>query len=167
MGAPRVVLRTDALTVGTFENVYIMRIQGCIQMDDLMASHQAHLDLIASGHRSTAVLAIARANVPIPDADVRDASSRLMRELSPHLLAGATVIDGGGFWASAVRSFLTAVYFVARQPCPTKAFASVPEAADWLGPRAQQIPSQLVGAAEIVVRTSNEPRTSTLPSITP
>jgi hypothetical protein len=157
MVAPQVKLRTAALTVGTFRNVYIMRIHGCIEMEDLLASHQVHLDLIASGARSTGVLAIAKANVPIPDAEVRDASSRLMRELSPYLLAGATVIDGGGFWASAVRSFLTAVYFVAKQPCPTKAFGSVEEACEWLGPRVSQIPSQLVGASQLVLQGSADP----------
>jgi hypothetical protein len=131
-----------------------MRVHGEITMPDLLAAHREHLDLIASGKNNTCVLTIAQANAPIPSGDVREASGRLMRELTPHLLAGATVIEGGGFWASAVRSFLTAVYFVAKQPCPTKAFARIDEAAQWLGPRVGQIPSQLTGAANFVLKRS-------------
>ena len=152
--APRIALQTPAMTIGIFANVYFMRVHGEITMPDLLAAHREHLALIASGKTSTCVFTIAQANAPIPSADVREASGRLMRELTPHLLAGATVIEGGGFWASAVRSFLTAVYFVAKQPCPTKAFARVEEAAQWLGPRVGQIPSQLTGAANFVLKRS-------------
>jgi hypothetical protein len=154
---PRIVLQTASITVGVFANVYIMRVHGEVLMDDLLAAHKQHLALIAGGRESTGVLTIAQANAPIPKADVREASGRLMRELTPHLLAGATVIEGGGFWASAVRSFLTAVYFVARQPCPTKAFGRVEEAAAWLGARVGQIPSQVTGAADFVVKRSPSP----------
>jgi hypothetical protein len=154
---PRIALQTPSMTIGTFGNVYIMRVHGEITMSDLLAAHREHLALIASGKPSTCVLTIAQYNSPIPNAEVREASGRLMRELTPHLLAGATVIEGGGFWASAVRSFLTAVYFVARQPCPTKAFARVEEASQWLGPRVGQIPSQLTGAANFVLKRSPQP----------
>ena len=161
---PRIALQTASMTIGTFGNVYIMRVHGEITMPDLLAAHREHLALIGQGNPSTCVLTVAQYNSPIPNAEVREASGRLMRELTPHLLAGATVIEGGGFWASAVRSFLTAVYFVAKQPCPTKAFARIDEAAQWLGPRVGQIPSQLTGAANFVVKRSPQASAENAPS---
>jgi hypothetical protein len=149
--ATRLALRSDVVTVGTFRNLYVMHIHGRITMDELMASHRVHLDIIAQGYASTGVLTLADENVPIPGSDVRAASSRLMRELTPHLQAGATVVGGDGFWASAVRSFLTAVYVVAKQPCPTKAFASVQDASVWMAPRLGLHPAQVASAAQFVL----------------
>jgi hypothetical protein len=147
----RLALRSDVMTVGTFRNLYVMHIHGRITMDELMASHRVHLELIQRGEPHTGVLTLADENVPIPGSDVRSASSRLMRELVPHLVAGATVVGGDGFWASAVRSFLTAVYVVAKQPCPTKAFASVQDASGWLSPRLGLLPVHVVSAAQFVL----------------
>ncbi|MBC7170806.1 MAG: hypothetical protein H5U40_00175, partial [Polyangiaceae bacterium] len=47
--------------------------------------------------------------------------------------AAATVIVGDGFWASAMRSTLTALTLVVRPPCPQRTFADIGEALGWLG----------------------------------
>jgi hypothetical protein len=151
MALSRLAYRSDVITVGTSGNLYVMHIHGRLTMEELQASYVTHKELIASGAASTGVLTIADENVPIPGSDVRQASSRMMSELSPHLLAGATVVSGDGFWASASRSFLTAVYVVAKQPCPTKAFASIADASGWLGPRIGLPPAQVLSAGNFVL----------------
>ena len=57
--ATRLALRSDVLTVGTFRNLYVMHIHGRITMDELMASHRVHLELIARGESQTGVLTLA------------------------------------------------------------------------------------------------------------
>ena len=150
MALSRLAYRSDVLTVGTSGNLYVMHIHGRLTMDELQASYNAHLALIKIAP-STGVLTIADENVPIPGADVRQASSRMMSELRPHLMAGATVVSGDGFWASASRSFLTAVYVVAKQPCPTKAFASIGDASGWLGAKIGLPPAQVLSAGNFVL----------------
>ncbi len=154
--AVQIVRVSPWLSVGTWANVYFMHVFGELDAASLCAAHEVHISLIERCPQGTGVMAISETAIPIPGADVRDLSSRFMRELSPNLRACATVIPGGGFWASAVRSFLSAVYFVAKQPCPTRAVATVEEGALWLGPRAGQIPSQIVGAAHEVMMAARE-----------
>jgi len=154
--AVQIVRVSPRLSAGTWANIYFMHLFGELDATSLRAAHEVHLALLKRYPQGTGVMAISEANTAIPGSDVRDLSSRLMRELSPDLRACATVIPGGGFWASAVRSFLSAVYFVAKQPCPTRAVATVEEGALWLGPRAGQIPSQIVGAAHQVMAAASE-----------
>jgi len=155
--AVQIVRISPQLSVGTWANVYFMHVCGEFDVKDLRAAHEVHLALIERCPQGTGVMAIGEMNTAIPGTEVRDLSSRFMRDLSPHVRACATVIRGGGFWASAVRSFLSAVYFVAKQPCPTRAVATIEEGALWLGPRAGQIPSQIVGAALEVIAFANGP----------
>lgn len=49
------------------------------------------------------------------------------------LKAWANVVEGDGFWASAVRGITTTLQLVAKPSFPLKTFASVPAAAEWLG----------------------------------
>ncbi len=49
------------------------------------------------------------------------------------LKAWANVVEGAGFWASAVRGITTTLLLVARPDFPLKTFADVGAAAEWLG----------------------------------
>lgn len=157
---PELVRISSSLSVATWSNVYFMHVFGELTVEDLREAYQVHVDLLARNPQGTGVMAICAPNTAIPGAEVRELSSRLMGELGSNMRACATVIYGGGFWASAVRSFLSAIYFVAKQPCPTKAVATIDEGAAWLGPRAGQIPSQIVAAAHELVSFSENGRGS-------
>jgi len=160
---PDFVRVSPSLSVATSGNVYFMYVLGELSPADLRAAYDLHVSLIGRCPQGTGVMAIAAPNTAIPDAEVRELASRMMRDLGMNIRACTTVILGGGFWASAARSFLSAVYFVAKQPCPTKAMPTVDEGAAWLGPRAGQIPSQIAAVAHDLMTFSENGRGS--PSI--
>lgn len=73
-----------------------------------------------------------------PTAEFKKASQALMEKYAPHLRGTAQVVIGGGFVASMIRTFITAVTMFGSSPVRTKAFASVGDAVRWM----VQLPGQ-------------------------
>lgn len=67
----------------------------------------------------------------IPSAEVREAGGELTRKVSPHVSSQATVLLGEGFWAAAVRGFLTTATALSSQGYPRRVFANAGEAIRW------------------------------------
>jgi hypothetical protein len=55
---------------------------------------------------------------PLPAAEVRAAYEDLLRRYAERIACAALLIEGDGFWASAVRAFLTGVQMVERRLRP-------------------------------------------------
>ncbi len=117
--------------MGSFDNVHLCVYRDELTMDALNAANQHHRALMAR-HPSTFVLGVAQPNLPLPASEVRVRGAELIQENRESVLGAATVLVGGGFWASAVRSVMTASFALARQPYPSKVFATSEEAATWL-----------------------------------
>jgi len=66
-----------------------------------------------------------------PDAQGRARAARMFREVGPNLTAFAVITEGGGFWASAIRSIVTGLNLATRNSFAFKAFASMELAAPW------------------------------------
>jgi hypothetical protein len=69
--------------------------------------------------------------MPIPEGRVREQASRNTKEADQWVTAGATVIAGEGFIASAKRSVLVAITIFSGGP-PRRVFAEPQPALDWL-----------------------------------
>jgi hypothetical protein len=67
---------------------------------------------------------------PLPGAEVRKAYQDQAKRYGEHIASAAILIVGDGFWASAVRAFLTGVGMVDRR-IPSKAFADVETLVAW------------------------------------
>jgi len=70
--------------------------------------------------------------VGLPDADVRSALLTASRTGSPHLAAVGVWLAGSGFWASAVRSLVTGMNVVLREPFELRMFAELEALSEWL-----------------------------------
>jgi hypothetical protein len=80
---------------------------------------------------STAHLVIKKA--PLPDAELRSTYQALVRRYREHMAHSAVLLEGDGFWASAVRAFLTGVEMVDRRT-RSKTFGKIAALAEWLAP---------------------------------
>jgi hypothetical protein len=73
-------------------------------------------------------------NTELPGADARASLEVLTAQYAPAIHSVALVIDGGGFWASMIRSFLTGLHVLRGNGYRCKAFATPTDAASWLLP---------------------------------
>jgi hypothetical protein len=70
----------------------------------------------------------------LPGGKARGALETLVAQYASYLHSVALVIDGDGFWASMVRSFLTGLHLLRGNDYRCKAFASTADAIPWLLP---------------------------------
>jgi len=79
-------------------------------------------------------LTIVEPGAPMPSAEAREALSLFLREAGDVIQLSAVVYEGAGFRAAAVRSVVTGISLVAKQPFPHKVFATVAAASSWMAP---------------------------------
>lgn len=72
--------------------------------------------------------------VGLPDAEARDALLRASRSGARHLAAVGVWLAGAGFWASAVRGFVTSLNVVLKAPFELRMFGDQKDLAEWLAP---------------------------------
>jgi hypothetical protein len=72
------------------------------------------------------------ARVKLPDAETRDVLAQIMKNTGNALACAAVIVDGGGFWASALRSFVTGLRVLAPGTVDLHAYASIQEVLAWL-----------------------------------
>jgi hypothetical protein len=105
------------------------------QLDKASAHVLARLndDVIArlKGERVSSVHLVNN-RVKLPDADARDVLAKIMRDSAKSVACATVIIDGGGFWASALRSFITGLRVLAPGSIDLHAHASIAEVLAWL-----------------------------------
>jgi hypothetical protein len=74
-------------------------------------------------------------DVRLPTADARKVLDDLTDRFTRRLACLATVVEGSGFRASAMRSFLTGMHMLQRQSYKAKTCETILEVANWLAPR--------------------------------
>jgi hypothetical protein len=74
-----------------------------------------------------------------PNAEARQQVMAAFGDLSGVLRAVAVVMDGGGFWASAVRSTVAVLLIAQARPYEVKIFAKEDEAIPWLARSLQDV----------------------------
>jgi hypothetical protein len=115
---------------------------------ELVAEQDKLMKLLAGrAQRFTGVhLAIKRG--PLPGAEVRTAYQALVRRYSGQLACSALLLEADGFWASAVRAFLTGVEMLNPRSV-SKTFGQARALAEWLAPRHSAETGQRVSADEL------------------
>jgi hypothetical protein len=149
------VLHADPhLAVGSYAHVHMCVYRGELTLEGLSRANELHGRLIAR-YPKTVIFGLARATLSLPPVEVRDRGAELIKENAPHVDAAVVILPGEGFWASAVRSVVTASFLVARQPYPSRCHSTIEEGAAWLisaSPRAGATPSGLFEAARALDR---------------
>lgn len=77
------------------------------------------------------VVVLEDAAIP-PDERVKKMMAEAMRQLGPRIHGAAYFVPLQGFKGSLLRSVITGLSLVAREPYPTQAFSRLPDAARWL-----------------------------------
>lgn len=126
-----VTYETDELVVATCGRFLITLVAGTVTLEYLAEAHSAGRALGERFPGQVASLTLTSPDVQIPEAEVREDASRKTKEANTWVGAGATVVSGVGFKASAARSVLTAITVFSRHP-PRKVFGDAPSAVDWL-----------------------------------
>jgi hypothetical protein len=90
---------------------------------------------IVASHPQSSTIQVVVNNPALPNAATRDKLNEIMRTFATRLVGVATVLTGNGFWVSAMRSFLTSLFWLSgRSPYKVKICATIPEAVQWLAP---------------------------------
>jgi hypothetical protein len=93
--------------------------------------------------------AVLRWPLALPDALVRAIFIRLGRRVDRDLSCIAVVVEGAGFWASALRGVVLGLGLSAAVPFPLRCYSSLGEAADWVIPRQRRLGAEIGTLAEI------------------
>ena len=71
---------------------------------------------VKSHPEGVSAIHIISANTPLPDADVREMLKKLTDKYAKSIACVSHVVEGSGFWASALHSFLTGLHYASRAP---------------------------------------------------
>lgn len=86
----------------------------------------------------------------MPTSEVRAELSRIINESAPHVAAGAALIAGDGFWASALRGLVTALTLLMPRSLAPRIYAQQEPLADWLAPLHSERTGVQVQASEVL-----------------
>jgi hypothetical protein len=97
----------------------------------------AHLDRLTVQTRErypqgSSAVHIVRGQTPLPSTEARQGLVRLTNEYGDWLAAVAVVIGGSGFWASTMRSVVTAMRMLGSREFEMRIHGSVDEVVEWL-----------------------------------
>jgi hypothetical protein len=79
------------------------------------------------------LLTVIEEGASLPPAEAREAVAIFLRTAAGKIRMSAVVHEGSGFRAAAVRSVVTGLSMLVRLPYPHEIFATVEQAAKWLG----------------------------------
>lgn len=153
-GGARILHVEKSIVVGAYAHVHMCLYRGDLTLELLERANAWHRKLIQQ-HGHTAIFGVARTSLALPEAEVRERGAALIRENAGHVDGAVVVLPGEGFWASAVRSVVTASFVVARQPYPSRCCSTVEDGASWLvatSPRAGATARGLLEAARVLDR---------------
>lgn len=96
---------------------------------------------------SNVVLVVNRA--PLPTYEARRAIHELTRRYEQNITCSATLIEGTGFWSSAIRSLVTSLHLVGRWSFELKTFSDIGTLSEWVAPIHTRATGTEVSAEEL------------------
>lgn len=126
------VYDSHGLTMATWKNVllHVWTAQATPAVVDTLdalsgAFTSAHPEGVSAVH-------ILVNGIPLPEADVRERLRQVTTRYAEHLGCVCHVVEGSGFWASALHSFLTGLHLLARGPFRLHICSDIAAAARWV-----------------------------------
>jgi hypothetical protein len=105
------------------------------QATALHAQEMAKLsEEIGKTHTRGSNVSLAVNRAPLPTYEARRALHELTLRYEKNIICSATLIEGTGFWASAVRSLVTSLHLVGRWSFDLKTFSDIDTLSEWLAP---------------------------------
>lgn len=127
-----IVQDNATVTVGTYQSLLVLVFHREVDQSALSTAEAVQRTLLARFPKGPLVLTVIASDVPLPAEGTRAMVVDSFRRMAAKNAAAATTVIGDGFWASAMRSTLTALNLVVRPPCPQRTFANVADALAWL-----------------------------------
>jgi hypothetical protein len=127
----KITRSTGEYVVATYRNVLIQRVNRA-SAEFLDAIQLAEEEVLASHPEGYGTVVMVEVSASLPPADVRRRSLELWKAKEHLILCQALVVEGEGFWASAMRGFMTGIYAVGRTRTPKKACPDEIEAATFV-----------------------------------
>jgi hypothetical protein len=106
------------------------------------------LELTARVQPRIAMLSVVGSDCTVPEARVRNRITSEVKSIQKQLIASATVIEGSGFRAAALRGAVTGMTLLLRASYPAKTFATVYDAAGFLAEIATLDANDIMNAVE-------------------
>jgi hypothetical protein len=150
-----VLHNADGFVMATWKNVaiHVWTVEATIALvealDRLSATFTgAHPEGISAIH-------IIAKNAPLPPAHIREELGKVTKRYANRLACVCHVVEGSGFWASALHGFLTGLHWIARGPFRLHICSDIPAAARWVPAPHAEVTKVPIGIAalEEVMRT--------------
>jgi hypothetical protein len=128
------VYQAEGCLFGTWKNVVIAAwtIQGTGPLADELERVTAPVSS-AYPVGFSAIHLIAK-RPPLPTSEAREKLIQATRTYSKNLACVGTVLEGSGFWASAIRSFIVGIRLVVPRSFEMQTYGSIAELAQWMAP---------------------------------
>ena len=120
----------------------------------------ATFDLIRAYPQGISSVHVILDKTPLPTAEARTHLREITERYAKNVACVGTVVDGDGFWASAMRSFLTSLHWLSRRPFKAHYASSIEELAEWLPPFHAQKTGVVIQPADLTKSWSNLERVS-------
>lgn len=125
--------RTSEYHLAVYRDLYLLNFPGRMSREAIDASVSGAQRVRARNPGGHMALNFISAAAPLADADVREYAARRQHEADEGCLVHATVIDGAGFAAAAMRGAITTIFMVSRRKYARKVFADDAAALRWVG----------------------------------
>jgi hypothetical protein len=134
----RIVARDQDHCVAIWERVVIQIWYGETRVPAVQAMSRACEDLLRTAQGDVSTVALIEASAPAPDHAGRKALADWSGRVAARFARAAVIAEGGGFRSSLVRGVGLAFTTLTPHRLPFKFFATVADAATYLGPSLSQ-----------------------------
>jgi hypothetical protein len=130
--APRIVHDVPGCVMALWRNVLIViwGSAGTVALAEEL--RQASTTIVKAHPEGFSSLHFIVNGAGLPDSTARDELKKVAEQFAKQVACLGTVIDGKGFWASAIRSFFTGLVLFSRQPYKTHYAATIRDLAEWV-----------------------------------
>jgi hypothetical protein len=140
----QVIHDSNGFTMATWKNValHVWTAQATPATVDTLDELSARF---ASAHpEGLSAVHIITNNIPPPDSHVREQLRQVTNRYAEQIACVCHVVEGSGFWASALHSFLTGLHFLTRGPFKMHICSDIPAASRW-------VPAQHVRRTKVAI----------------
>jgi len=114
------------------EGVIYMRVRGAFTREIVDATRRLHLVALRQRPTGCGILFDAGTTIALPAADVRAYAGQMAARYPEGIKAHVTLLTGSGFLGAAIRSAITGVFLIARNPYPRTVVGTAQEAVRYL-----------------------------------
>lgn len=91
-------------------------------------------ELLARNPNGISAIHVITSTASLPDSATRAELDRLTKKYATDLAVMGTVIEGTGFWAAAMTSFITSLHWMSRKPFKARTASDAVDIANWAPP---------------------------------